>query len=403
MRKNYFKDERGQTAILSVIFFTILMMVLTVSFMRIVTAEQAQTTNSELEASAMAAAESGVEDAKRVLKYCSDIPTGHARYGECQAAINNTGNNCSAVNKILGVVGVVDADIGDDGQVRVGKSGSQHYSCLIINERTSDVEYPGLDFNSGQSQVIPLNFVSGGDKVDKIKIEWHKSGDSATGGDGEYTLISGNAFPSVKEWSMNGGDSSPAVMRVELVRVPANNPFSVNDLTANARAVTVRPTSSSSSPTIATTGGSNSAHLIDYWQPNVAPNESQAPLLSLKCNASVGSGGYACAFTFRTNQGDFDWSQNNYYLRIQQIYRSAQFRVTGLTSGDKAVAFDGVQPKVDVTGRAMDAYKRIDARLEPAAPGNAIWWPEYAIDSGGRVCKNMSVSAQDGRDQCSYD
>ena len=70
IRENFKKNgERGQTAILSVIFFSILMMVLTVSFMKMVTAAQAAATNNESAASSRAAANSGVEDAKRIVDY----------------------------------------------------------------------------------------------------------------------------------------------------------------------------------------------------------------------------------------------------------------------------------------------------------------------------------------------
>lgn len=50
------QNEVGQTAILSVIFFSIVMMVLVVSFMKTISAVQAAATNNELQASAMASA-----------------------------------------------------------------------------------------------------------------------------------------------------------------------------------------------------------------------------------------------------------------------------------------------------------------------------------------------------------
>ena len=76
IRENFKKNgERGQTAILSVIFFSILMMVLTVSFMKMVTAAQVAATNNESAASSRAAANSGVEDAKRIVDYCLANPT----------------------------------------------------------------------------------------------------------------------------------------------------------------------------------------------------------------------------------------------------------------------------------------------------------------------------------------
>jgi Tfp pilus assembly protein PilX len=67
--------EAGQVAIITVAIFMILFSVLVVSFTRMMVASARQTANDELRATALAAAESGVEDAKRVLTYCYANPS----------------------------------------------------------------------------------------------------------------------------------------------------------------------------------------------------------------------------------------------------------------------------------------------------------------------------------------
>ena len=391
------RDERGQTAILSVIFFTILMMVLTVSFMRVVTAEQVQTTNNELEASAMAAAESGIQDAQRVLTYCySLLPTmGEAceRATGYTATTQRTTCDYAVPTSVLGESG---APLGnstntteDNPQVQVGASGNEYYTCMIINVNTPNVEYAPLNVANGTSQIIPLKFVN--NDVTRIQINWHKGGDSDSGGDGGYKLSDGSDLPAYSQWS------GPAVLRVEVAKVPKAGNFSIDDLTANARAVTLRPT----------TGGiNNTVYSMDTWAPTTSPNTATAPLLASKCTDAISSGAYACRFNF--NMGTFDWANNDYYLRIQEIYRGSTIQVMGLNSSGNPVYFQGVQPSVDITGRTADSYKRLKALLNPQITtidipsGVDSWYPEYAVDTGGKVCKNLSVTVDSGNDLCTH-
>ena len=60
--------QSGIAAIFTVVFFTLLISVIILSFIKIVTQDQQQATNSDLSNSAYDSAEAGVEDAKRALK-----------------------------------------------------------------------------------------------------------------------------------------------------------------------------------------------------------------------------------------------------------------------------------------------------------------------------------------------
>ena len=62
-------DQRGQVAILTVSIFMVVFSVLTVGFAYVMTSTVKDSTNDSTSYSARAAAESGVEDAKRLLKY----------------------------------------------------------------------------------------------------------------------------------------------------------------------------------------------------------------------------------------------------------------------------------------------------------------------------------------------
>jgi len=423
MMEKRFLDERGQTAILSVIFFTILMMILTVSFMKIVAAEQTQTTNNELEASAMASAESGIEDAKRVITYCTS--TAGASDPGCAAAIgsgNPSNTSCTAVNSVLSAAGAVGTANTTNSQIQVGTTGNQYYSCLIINMLTAD--YTGTLTADGQSQIIPLDLVKADGSpatAAYIAIQWHSN---QVDGDGAATTPLANSdLPSVGIWTA-AGTNRPAVLRAEVAQVPSS--YTIDTLTGAARAVTLRPSSSPdnafgasslTAPAGVGTGiglsGSLPAYSIDSWTPGINPNSmtntvtgatTATPLLQKNC--STAAGGYQC-YVILTNK-DVSTDTKTFvpmdtttgsgsYLRLQAIYRPAHYRITAYDASGNQLYFNGVEPSVDVTGRTSDSYKRLKARLVPANNnGNTSadsWFPEYAVDTGGQVCKDLKVTS----------
>ncbi len=416
------QTERGQTAILSVIFFTILMMILTVSFMHVVTAEQSQTTNNELEASALAAAESGIEDAKRVVSYCMTNPNDSACINAGLYSIKATPGCSDLINSgVIAKSTKVSAPIETvDGtqQVKVGANGSynQYYSCLIINMVTKDYIGTRLDASTGQSEVVPLtNIVNTNGQPVKpayIAVQWHSTQASGDGSDGDGVinasdLLAGSDLPSLNTYNSK---ARPAVLRAELAKVPHGN-ISLTQLANDARAVTIRPSQSDSAGSMALTGElainfpGGKAYVLETWKPSTSPNTMTPPLLLRNCQTPVG--GYQCnvVLTNSATSAEFDTINNDYYLRLQAIYRNAQFRVTVYDKSGKQLYFDSSNPSVDVTGRAGDSFKRLNARLEPANGsdgGAGSWFPEYAIDSGGKVCKQLSVVDNSGTDNCSY-
>ena len=62
--------EHGATALMVVVFSVLLLMTISVSFMRLVVQDQERTNNDELSRGAYDSALAGVEDGKRVLQSC---------------------------------------------------------------------------------------------------------------------------------------------------------------------------------------------------------------------------------------------------------------------------------------------------------------------------------------------
>ena len=394
------ESQSGQIAILTVVIFMLLFSIVVVSFTRIMVAASHEATSDELRAQALAAAESGVEDAKRILNYCYSNPLASG----CDKVLGSTGDQ--ACDDIIG--SNLPSALGltvENNQVKVGQESDQHYLCVKIATRTQYYYGSAAD---GTSDIVPLNLrnISGiTDPVRDIQIEWHSPIGTDIGGDGPVgSLIAGTDLPSAPKWR---DVNSPSALRVEMIGIP-NGAFSIDQLTTVSTSAitgtwawTLRPSTSGAftSP--------GSGYDITYLTASPNPNTIMtSPLIATKCTASS-TATYACAFTFKYGNGaGTGWALPNdhvgYYLRIQPIYGPTHFRVSAYNPSGQMLYFDGVQPYVDVTGRSVDSFQRLGSWLKPSGDSGDGWFPEYAVDSGGKICKDMSVRAADGDNNCTY-
>ena len=430
-RRRLVNTESGQASMVTVAMFMMLFAVVAVSFTYIVVSITRQTTNDTLQSVARSAAESGVEDAKRLLVFCyknridGDTYSTEEAQAICPSVIGHTldeddPEKAIDCNSVLGAVystGINgdEFNIEEDGQggyrAKVGLDNSsdeasvEYYQCLKIATRTPI--YKGVANANAGSAIVPLQLVDDkGNTVNpaRIVISWHRNvtGES---GDGEVELggTSGVSLPSESIWN---GQNRPAVLRVEQLVAQKNN-VSVDGLVQNDSAVTLRPS----------TGGTNNINITSYHPArndgdgaNDTPNAQynsvsrNAPIVEARCSASgsLGAGGeadYACAMQLTGTT--IDLANNNGYLRLNAIYRDTHFAIRAYDSAGNQLYFDGVQPVVDVTGRSSDSFTRIQANLEPAySDDDTIWWPEYAIETDGKVCKDIDVYYDNGTDNC---
>ena len=93
--------------------------------------------------------------------------------------------------------------------------------------------------------------------------------------------------------------------------------------------------------------------------------------------------GFACRATISIT----DLFSRDYYLRLSSIYRSAQAAISFEGPGDD---FIGVQALVDVTGRAADVFRRVQASVN-LEDSTVRLLPDAAITSGDEICKRVSV------------
>ena len=421
-------SERGQASMVTVAMFMMLFAVVAVSFTYIVVSTTRQSTNETLQSTAKAAAESGVEDAKRLLVYCYSQRQADGSYASSEATAV-----CSQVighklddlgcQDILGAVDgssigdnfAIEADVNGNYRARIGgeEANDEYYQCLKIATMTT--AYQGVVNADGNSVVVPLKLVDASGNTanpTRIEISWHRNivgegGDQIASG-----VPDGNTTGLVSQSAWNNEFNRPAIVRAEIVGASKSG-VSINDLIANDSAITLRPSQSGFGGAL----GANPVPIMDYHPrhnnhdgdddvPNDQYGGSGAPIVAAKCTNGA-SQNYACVVSIIPNSDSkqeqfFDVASNDYYMRLNAIYKNTHFSIAAYR-GDELLYFDGVQPVVDVTGNSADAFARIQANLEPTySDEDASWWPEYAIETEGKVCKDINVFYDNGVDNCDY-
>lgn len=412
--------ESGQASMVTVAMFMMLFAAIAVSFTFVVISASRQALNDSLQSSAKIAAESGVEDAKRLIVYCYNkrqLGGGYSSADDqklCSQVIGKLsteleGMKCDYILEQMknkaGIDGVEEEDNGRGYRVRVGNNGggknenNEYYQCLKIATKTDN--YQGVVNNLGKSVIVPLRVVDINNQaavIDRLEIEWHRN---VTGNDGddlaEMNGANGTGLPKATTWNSS---NRPAVLRVERVGVPKNN-FTLDSLAESDTALTLRPSVS---------GNGKGGYRLGNYEPQypsgnkdkIAPNSQYhkgVPIVEAYCQNGGNNNDYACKTIFNKESL---YTDKTYYLRINAIYRSTHFKITAY-QGKNKLYFDGVQPLVDVTGSSSDSFSRIQARLKPSFDKNADstnWWPEYVIDTNGKVCKDIEVQYDKGEDRC---
>jgi Tfp pilus assembly protein PilX len=380
------EKQVGAVSLFVVIFAALLMTIVTVSFVQLMVKEQQQATSNDLSQSAYDSAQSGVEDAKRLLVLD-------------QACRNNTAPgtvNCTAIESSLtavagqsetscdtlskaGLVGETDNETVIQQSESDANSASlnQAYTCVKIAVNTDD--YKGTLSVNG-SGIVPIRGVS---QFDSVEVSWF-SKDDISSSTNDPTI----GFPSVganvnlppmgDKWQFN----YPSLMRTQLMQMGGS--FKLSDFDdsqagnkSDANTLFLYPSA---------TGLANEDFALDARRsPTSMPHQ-------VKCNTSFVAGEYACQTTIKLPSPiDGNITDRNAYLRLTSLYNGAHYRIR-LKNGGNYVQFNQVQPLVDSTGRANDTFRRIQARIELTGD---FTYPEAAIDMQGNLCKNFTITDDD--------
>jgi hypothetical protein len=380
-RMRNINKESGLVSILTVIFFIIFISILIVGFIKITTDEARQATDNDLSASALASAQSGVEDAKRIISYCIDPASGASGHTAACNAILNSGSNAdpcdifvgmaSGMNGLRNVLGIERDSL--DNKIVVGELDErfkQYYTCLTIQKNTDDLV---IDLTEGRSQVTPLTLTAG--DLTSLEVEWFNGGRYAT-----RPGLTGITFalPTYSLWKYPStalGTKMPPMLRLQFIPY---TPGAVN-LEASetgSRTVFLTPVQDTFGTSSVVITGADDRQLAPQGQPRVG----SAPVSYADCKVVIN---YLCDIQLTGFAPGV-----RYYLRSTVLYGSETTMLLKANNGTGI--FDGVSPRVDVTGVANDVYRRIVSRVMFRVPLTP--YPEYALESETDICKRLVVA-----------
>lgn len=379
-------EQKGAASIFVVIFAALTLSLITTSFMAVIMQQLRSATDNDLSQSAYNSAMAGVEDAKLALS------SGQIGTESCKAT--------SMVNAP-----------DENGEWKIGLSSAssidQAYTCVDINQRTNDVE-KNINIKSGD--YIKLKGVS---DVKSIVLEWTRKSDYR---DSSSTLVQARDYNPTNNTTFDRYIDTGASNRVTAPYLRANYiklgpdkgsvQLSNYDKAEYNFSVFAKPNVSRSAPSSDNTLSPPVHTGLTVPQGEVVNNYPQLVGCS---SGQFNLGNYACSAKIKLKnelpKGDIAYIWTDFIYSDPSKLKdgsSMSVRVTMYDSSNKAVDFDGVQPRVDSTGRANDVFRRVSARVEQRN-GSVIEAPNYTIDldssggasspssDGGSLCKNFSV------------
>lgn len=367
------KYKKGAVSLFVVVFFSLLITVVTVGFIRITLKDTQHASTTDLSQSALDSAQAGVEDAKRALIRLGNLcgPLGDA--AQCQSAKDAMkSQECNVAlqgvaSPIGGEVKVVQQQSGDTAEAL-----DQAYTCVKITNLTDD--YLG-NLATDESRTIPLVGVS---EFDRVKIEWFSANNISANLDNKVNLLS--LSPSKPLIAKSDYPTNrPPVMKAHLVQV--GNSFKPSDIESpsNTASMYLYPVSG--------------AIVLDKslaFNDGARKTKDKSPT-PIECHASVNSATYACSIELTLpSVAKVDGYA---LLQLTSIYNSADFKVTmcngSCSNINNIVKFNSVQPEIDSTGRANDLFRRVRVRVE----GTSTYpYPDSAVETAGNLCKNFHVT-----------
>ncbi|HMR72565.1 MAG TPA: hypothetical protein PKD68_01000 [Candidatus Saccharibacteria bacterium] len=345
--------QSGFVSILTVLFFTTLISVATLSFARAMVLERQQQLEDELTKSAYNAALTGIEDAKRAMSYCATLSG--AERTTCYAALDNQtcpGFNTTPTFTTLGI------KASSSGQTSTTSedvtTAAQGYSCVIVTRDTPSIEGV-LDPNSGVSEVYEMRTAAASSAYERIRIFWGNPTDTVDGA------------PLATNPQANNWGNRPAILRIGLINASSGN-LSLGSDFYNWFAV---PVASS---------GVNQFTLT----PSVT-----LPRANVNCNATASNEGYRCYVDIMVS----GWQHN--YLILSSVYKESNYRVVACVnagcSDTNRRTFSNVQPTIDSTGYTSGVARRV--KVNVAAGSQTV---ANAIDTTYGFCKDFKVGTELG-------
>lgn len=394
--------KKGVTSIYVVVFTTLLLSIITVSFIGLVISEVYQTTESKLAQSAYDSALAGIEDAKiAIIEYnnClndSDNPIIVHQAVDCDRIkdyMENLSDNCNLVAWVLGrldgpanssdLSGAITGDVlikETSGGTEASNETSQAYTCVKIQNTLPDYRST-LSYDT-PIRIIPLK---SNETYTGVRISWYSD---QYGTEYLYNNVVSN---NVSFNTLNAGSKAavPPTLSAQLIQTDSS--FALSDLngtygsSTNTDAGTVflvprdRGSNGLANHLTASAGflaggnksTQNSGHLVNCKKQSGETETNEfACSISLALPTPIQNTADPDDSTQRSVDSTFlvltlPYGQPDTDFSIELCKDSDGDCVD--TNPNGAIAnFVNVQTRIDSTGRANDIFSRVDARVELA-------------------------------------
>ena len=323
----------GFVSIFAVLIIMGILTLIMVGFSALVRRTQQQTLDNQLSNQAFYAAESGVNDAAKVL-------ASNPAYSKtsCQDTVNDPPQFVYTLDS----------------------SSSTGYTCVLVSTTNSSLDFSNVPVQ-GQSSPITFNLrSSSANNVSKFDITWSSSITS--------TKRSDTALPVSSSWGNNLG-----MLRLDLAPDDVTSGYDRASLVTKSFTFFLYPTSAGSNgpftvSSAAAAGGSANQGQVYYVN-----------------NCSVSGGSVTCTATIQLNPV----STTKYVARLQSLYTSSNVSIrNGFDSSGASISWVAGQANIDVTGKAKDVFRRIQVRLPINQNG---LMPTFSLQSANSVCKILSI------------
>ncbi len=322
------KQEEGFASIVIALTMIIVLALLVVGFAQLARKEQQSALDKQLSAQAYYAAETGINDVRKLIDEGTINSVTNVGTDECLkgAAIDATKN----INTDTGVA----------------------YTCVIANMSPKELRFDGLLADTSKIANFQTVNDSGAQvALSSLKIEWSSEGSSA--------LPSGSSFLPLNDWKNN---HYPSVVQFALTPYTASGGAARNALISNTATTYLYPASTPSVSNYAALKGTGSGTI------------SKATCSGGKCSVTM---------TGINAAGSVD----NYLIHLINMYVKSNVTITGKDTTGNDVRFKGAQAMVDVTGKARNVLKRLQVRIPLNSSVNL---PGYALEAQN-ICKRMET------------
>jgi Tfp pilus assembly protein PilV len=323
-------SEQGMVAIVTTMVLMLVISLIVLGFAQITRRNQRESLDRQLSTQAFYAAESGVNDARRLIKQA--VENGQTVQDKTSCGGSGVAGFYASLNPVIDAAHNV------------------KYSCLLVDAAPRELRFSDVGTTS---TIVPMISQSG-ENFSTVKLDWQSkitTGNPTTG----CPTATNNVFTPVGGWGCGYG-----VLRFDLVPT-AGSTLTVDSLQANTMTVFAVPLRTGGVASIPFAAGTN------------ANNRTGVACTNTQCSLTITG-----------------LNTNTYHLRVSSIYKGAALQVSGSSASGGQIRISGAQAVIDATGKAQDVLRRIQVNV-PYRNTSENLLSDYAIESQGAFCKRYLI------------